>query len=36
LCLRLIRSWNPRTKRFCALLTNLPPPRAYKGRFFEK
>ena len=41
LCLRLIISWNPRTKRFCYFLTNLPPQRdplevicrAYKWRW---
>jgi hypothetical protein len=41
LCLRLIISWNRRTKRFCSLLTNLPPRRypldticrAYKWRW---
>jgi hypothetical protein len=41
LCLRLLLSWNPRTKRFCSFLTNLPPPRyplegicrAYKWRW---
>jgi IS4 transposase len=27
LCLRLIISWNPRTKSFCNFLTNLPPKR---------
>src|SRR6266487_7103935 len=27
LCLRLILSWNRRTKRFCSFLTNLPPKR---------
>ena len=27
LCLRLILSWNPRTKSFCYFLTNLPPKR---------
>jgi Transposase DDE domain len=41
LCLRLIISWNRRTKRFCYFLTNLPPKRypievicrAYKWRW---
>jgi hypothetical protein len=41
LCLRLIISWNPRTKSFCYFLTNLPPQRyplevicrAYKWRW---
>ena len=41
LCLRLIISWNPRTKSFCYFLTNLPPKRyplevicrAYKWRW---
>jgi Transposase DDE domain len=41
LCLRLIISWNPRTKNFCYFLTNLPPKRyplevicrAYKWRW---
>src|SRR5256712_4391397 len=41
LCLRLILSWNPRTKSFCYLLTNLPAKRyplegicrAYKWRW---
>jgi Transposase DDE domain len=41
LCLRLILSWNPRTKSFCYFLTNLPPKRyplevicrAYKWRW---
>jgi hypothetical protein len=41
LCLRLILSWNPRTKSFCSFLTNLPPKRyplevicrAYKWRW---
>jgi hypothetical protein len=41
LCLRLILSWNPRTKSFCYFLTNLPPQRyplevicrAYKWRW---
>src|SRR5438034_6703013 len=41
LCLRLIISWNPRTKSFCYFLTNLPPNRyplevicrAYKWRW---
>src|SRR6266705_1680355 len=41
LCLRLIISWNRRTKRFCSFLTNLPPKRypievicrAYKWRW---
>src|SRR2546426_2033194 len=41
LCLRLIISWNPRTKSFCYVLTNLPPKRyplevicrAYKWRW---
>jgi len=41
LCLRLIISWNPRTKSFCSFLTNLPPKRyplevicrAYKWRW---
>src|SRR2546425_4537123 len=41
LCLRLILSWNPRTKSFCYFLTNLPAPRytleticrAYKWRW---
>jgi hypothetical protein len=41
LCLRLIVSWNPRTKSFCYFLTNLPPQRyplevicrAYKWRW---
>jgi len=41
LCLRLIISWNPRTKRFCYFLTNLPATRyplevicrAYKWRW---
>ena len=41
LCLRLILSWNRRTKRFCSFLTNLPPKRypievicrAYKWRW---
>ena len=41
LCLRLIISWNRRTKSFCYFLTNLPPKRypievicrAYKGRW---
>jgi hypothetical protein len=41
LCLRLILSWNPRTKSFCSFLTNLPPERyplevicrAYKWRW---
>src|SRR5215468_5286205 len=41
LCLRLIFSWNPRTKSFCSFLTNLPPTRyplevicrAYKWRW---
>jgi ribosome-associated translation inhibitor RaiA len=41
LCLRLILSWNPRTKSFCYFLTNLPPTRyplevicrAYKWRW---
>jgi len=41
LCLRLIVSWNPRTKSFCYCLTNLPPKRyplevicrAYKWRW---
>jgi hypothetical protein len=41
LCLRLIISWNPRTKSFCYFLTNLPPTRyplevicrAYKWRW---
>jgi len=41
LCLRLIISWNPRTKSFCSFLTNLPPQRdtiavicqAYKWRW---
>jgi Transposase DDE domain len=41
LCLRLIISWNPRTKSFCYFLTNLPPRqyslevicRAYKWRW---
>ena len=27
LCLRLILSWNPKTKSFCYFLTNLPPKR---------
>ena len=27
LCLRLILSWNPRTKSFCSFLTHLPPKR---------
>ena len=41
LCLRLVISWNPRTKSFCSFLTNLPPKRyplevicrAYKWRW---
>ena len=41
LCLRMIISWNPRTKSFCYFLTNLPPTRypievicrAYKWRW---
>src|SRR5881296_2068103 len=41
LCLRLILSWNPRTKSFCSFLTNLPATRyplevicrAYKWRW---
>jgi hypothetical protein len=41
LCLRLILSWNPRTKSFCSFLTNLPAQRypleiicrAYKWRW---
>jgi hypothetical protein len=41
LCLRLILSWDPRTKSFCSFLTNLPPKRyplevicrAYKWRW---
>jgi Transposase DDE domain len=41
LCLRLILSWDPRTKSFCYFLTNLPPKRyplevicrAYKWRW---
>jgi len=41
LCLRLILSWNPRTKSFCSFLTNLPAKRyplevicrAYKWRW---
>jgi len=41
LCLRLMISWNPRTKSFCSFLTNLPPKRyplevicrAYKWRW---
>ena len=41
LCLRLVISWNPRTKSFCYFLTNLPPTRyplevicrAYKWRW---
>ena len=41
LCLRLMISWNRRTKSFCSFLTNLPPKRypievicrAYKGRW---
>src|SRR5437870_9341827 len=41
LCLRLIVSWNPRSKSFCYFLTNLPPKRyplevicrAYKWRW---
>lgn len=41
LCLRLIISWNPRTKSFCSFLPNLPPKRyplevicrAYKWRW---
>jgi Transposase DDE domain len=41
LCLRLILSWNARTKSFCSFLTNLPPKRyplevicrAYKWRW---
>src|SRR5437773_12380292 len=40
-CLRLMISWNRRTKSFCSFLTNLPPKRypievicrAYKGRW---